>query len=804
MKLSVKSGLMFVLLLTMSQLSAFAAQKSSAAFFDGKTIKEGFIDLYYDKTEDKVYLGLKPAQFQQQMIFQSSLPQGVGSNDIGLDRGQLGDTRLVTFERFGNKVLLKQLNTGYRASSTNAAERQSIDEAFADSVIAGFTIANESLDANGVPTIFIDYTAFLLSDIHGVSSTLSRTGQGGYSLDSSRSGVYLPKTKSFQSNTELEALVTFAGQPQGQYIRQVAPDAKSVTVHLHHSFIALPDDNYETRVFHPYSGFWKHSFVDYSVPIEANMEQRFIPRHRLAKQNPEAEISEAVEPIVYYLDPGIPEPVMTALREGALWWDQAFAAAGYKNAFQVKVLPEGADPMDVRYNVIQWVHRATRGWSYGSSVIDPRTGEIIKGHVTLGSLRVRQDYLIALGMTSPFDTENSDISTHKNMALDRIRQLSAHEVGHTLGIAHNFAASENNRASVMDYPHPLFELEKGKVVFKNAYDKGIGEWDKYVVQYGYQDFPAGVDESIELAELVAATQRKGLLYKSDPDARISKRASADGHLWDNGRDAIDEFQRLSEVRKVALENFGVNSLPIGDALSSLEERLVPIYYSHRFQLNALVKQLSGVHYYYEVKGKDAPKGIRFVEGKKQHQALELMLQSASADYLRIPASLNALITPKAYGSNRTRESTNGRMGIAFDAISAAEAASGYSVNQILEPTRLNRLAYQHNQDNTIPSPEEVFQQVFDTLIKTWSDDVLEQRIRQTALSIYFDAMASDELAPELKLSMQAQLLDYQRYLEKNDRKPQAKVLKQYLAHYWQTGVWLGSFAVKQLPPGSPI
>ena len=797
MRFSIKSTLSCLLFIAACQWQALANEES---FVEGKTQINGFVDVLYSKAEDKVYIALKEEQLDQQLLFQSSLPQGVGSNDIGLDRGQLGETRLITFQRFGNKVLLKQLNTAYRASSSNQAERKSIDEAFADSIIAGFTIEHEE---KGV--VYFDYTDFLLSDIHGVASKLSGTGQGSYSRDSSRSGIYLPKTKGFELNTELEAVVTFSGTPQGSYIRQVAPDAKSVTVHLHHSFIQLPDDKYQTRAFHPYSGFWKHSYVDYSVPIEANMERKFIPRHRLEKKNPEAQHSEAVEPIVYYLDPGIPEPVMTALKEGALWWDQAFTAAGYKNAFQVKVLPEDADPMDVRYNVIQWVHRATRGWSYGSSVIDPRTGEIIKGHVTLGSLRVRQDFLIALGMTSPFSEDAPDTTPQLNMALDRIRQLSAHEVGHTLGIAHNFAASENERASVMDYPHPLFELVDGNISLANAYDNGIGEWDKFVIEYGYQDFASEQDESSALKELVAQAQAKGFLYKSDPDARIAKRASADGHLWDNGSNAIQEFERMSAVRDVALTQFGINSLPLGEPLSSLEERFVPIYYSHRYQLDALVKQISGVNYYYEVKEANKKiQGNHFVSGEQQFKALDLMVESASADYLRVPNEISALINPKSYGSNRNRESFKGRMGIAFDPISAAEAAAGYSINMLLEPLRLNRLAYQHSVDKSIPSVESLTKNIFDKLIKITSSDTLEQRIRQTALSIYFDTMLSDDLSPDVKLQMQAQLLSYQGWLKKKDKSPEGKVLVKYIEHYWQSGVWLGSFAVKQLPPGSPI
>ena len=785
------------LLAVITVCSAATAQDED--FFEGKTPLEGFVSLLYSPDTNSVFLQLKKSQINQTMLFQSSLPQGIGSNDIGLDRGQLGDTRLIRFERFGNKLLLKQLNTEFRALSSNLAEQKSIDEAFADSVIAGFEIAHES-DTH----IALDYTSFLLSDVHGISDRLSRSGQGAYSIDKSRSGVYLPRTKAFPQNTELEALVTFAGSPSGQYINDVSPDAKSVTVHLHHSFIALPDDNYQTRVFHPYSGFWKHSFIDYSVPIEAKMEQAFIPRHRLAKKDPSASVSEPVEPIVYYLDPGIPEPVMSALRDGAMWWDQAFAAAGYKNAFQVKVLPQDADPMDVRYNVIQWVHRATRGWSYGSSVIDPRTGEILKGHVTLGSLRVRQDFLIAAAFTAPYSSENADVQAELQLALNRIKQLSAHEVGHTLGIAHNFAASENNRASVMDYPHPLIKLVAGKIDLSQAYDDKIGVWDKYTIAYGYQDFSAQENENEALLDLVAQAKSQGLSYKSDPDARIPKRASADGHLWDNGKDAIAEFKRVSELRAFALAQFGLNNLPAGETFSDLERRLVPLFYSHRYQLDALVKQISGVNYRYSVKQKGEMPDLTYVDGKVQMQALKMLVDSASADYLRLVPELLALIPPKAYGSQRTRESMPSRMGIAFDPITAAEAVSGYTLNILLQSERLNRLSLQHSLDESVPSVTQTLELVFDKLIKNNSKDALDQRLKQIALSVFFDSLTEQELGSDVKLSMQAVLLDYQKWLKQNNDKLANSVLNKHIEHYWANGAWPMSVVIKAMPPGSPI
>jgi len=778
--------------------SAFLSHAKEADFLDNKQVITGFVELLYDAQTDSIFIALDKRQLNQHMLFQSSLPHGIGSNDIGLDRGQLGMTRMIRFERYGNKVMLKQLNTDYRASSSNKQEAASIDEAFADSIIAGFKLEHET-DAK----LYFDYTDYLLSDIHDVSGRLSRTGQGGYSADSSRSAVYMPRVKSFEKNTELEAVVTFSGQAKGDYIKSVTPDSKSVTVHLHHSFIELPDDNYKARAFHPFSGFWKHSYLDYSAAIEDKMERAYIPRHRLIKKNPTAVVSEAIEPIVYYLDPGIPEPVMTALREGAQWWNQAFEAAGYKDAFQVKVLPEDADPMDIRYNVIQWVHRATRGWSYGSSVIDPRTGEILKGHVTLGSLRVRQDYLIALGMTSPFSNENADTSEQLEMALDRIRQLSAHEVGHTLGIAHNFAASENQRASVMDYPYPLIRLEDNAISLQGAYAKGIGDWDKYVVKYGYQNFEE--DESNQLLALVTQAKVDGFLYKSDPDARIPRRASADGHLWDNGSDAIDEFKRISEVRRFALAQFGSNSLPFGDAFSDLEERLVPIYYSHRYQLDALVKQISGINYRYAVKTTDANAvQVSSVDADVQKQAIALMLSSISSEYLALPSRIINLIPPKAYGSSRYRESMDGRMGIAFDPVSAAEAAAGYSLTILLDPTRLNRLSYQHSMDSKIPSVEYLIASLFDNTLKNKNQNALSDRIGLVALNVFFDTLVDDELAPEVKLALESELIALEKWISKKSKQTAHKALLKHIQQYWISGTWPARFSVKQLPPGSPI
>lgn len=786
------------LLITGVQATVFA--QTIESFTENMVKKSGFYDFYYDEDNGKIYLEI--SEFNQPFLFQSSLPQGVGSNDIGLDRGQLGATRLVKFERFGKQALLKQLNTEYRANSNNQAEVSSIDEAFADSVIAGLSIV-----AKGDDAVLVDYTDFLLSDIHRMGDRLSQSKQGNYKIDKKRSGVYIPRSKAFVDNTELEALVTFGGSNPGEFVTQVTPDPLSITVHLHHSLIRLPDNNYQPRKFHPYSGFWATSYEDYAVAIDKDLTQRFIPRHRLNKKNPTAQYSDPVEPIIYYLDPGTPEPVKSALKEGARWWNRAFEQIGYTNAFQVEDLPADADPMDVHYNVIQWVHRATRGWSYGSSVVDPRTGEIIKGHVTLGSLRVRQDYLIALGLTSPFTSESSSTQAQKEMALARIRQLSAHEVGHTLGIAHNFAASENNRASVMDYPHPYVTLQNGKISLDDAYDVGIGEWDAHVIAYGYQDYTSAQDEEKGLNALLSKTRDAGLKYISDAAARPIHAASANGSLWDNGESALDELQRVMDVRNVAINNFGINSIEHGSVLSSLEEAFVPIYLFHRYQIEAVAKLLGGVTYEYETKGDYAsPKGVQAVDAGDQLKAFELMLSSLSTDFLSIPQSLVDLAAPKPIGFSRNRESFQGRTGYTFDPLSAAESSVGFTLTLMLNPERLNRLAQQQSVDSKKPSVSDLVARLLTKTVRATpakNQALLHARVNALVVDALVKLAQNDTLAPEVKNQVHAQLVQLKTWAQ-SASSDEHHVLAQQLDVFLTTGDWPYAINVKPMPPGSPI
>ena len=724
----------------------------------------GFFTYYWEEKTGKIWLAVD--QWDEEFLYVPSLAAGVGSNDIGLDRGQLGRERVVKFIRVGPKALLVELNYGFRAISDNPDERRAVNEAFAQSILGAFPIKTET---NG--KALIDLTPFLLTDAHGVANRLRRTGQGTYKLDANRSALYLPRTKSFPQNTEFEVILTFSGTPQGSYIREVSPSPEAVTVRQRHSFIQLPDDQYQPRKYDPRSGFFGTEFKDYATPIDQPLVKRVINRHRLQKKNPGPGPSEAIEPIVYYLDRGAPEPIRSALLEGANWWNDAFEAAGFINAFRVELMPEDADPMDVRYNVIQWVHRSTRGWSYGSSVSDPRTGEILKGHVSLGSLRVRQDFLIAQGLLAPYET-GKPASTHmQEMALARLRQLSAHEVGHTIGLAHNFAASTNDRASVMDYPHPYITLgEDGQVDFSQAYDVGIGEWDKQAITYGYSEFASDANEAQELNKIIEKAYNTGLRYTTDQDARPFGSAHLQAHLWDNGASPMNELTRISKVRKHALSQFGEQNIPLGAPLATLEEVLVPLYFAHRYQVEAVSKVLGGMYYPYAMRGDNAQK-MALVPATEQRAALNGMLETLTPEYLAIPERILALIPPHPPGYPRSRETFRLRTGSVLDPVSAAESAANHTLQLLLHPDRAARLVEFHARDNSLPGLAEVLDQLLNQTWKQTSESSyhmeIQRRVNERVLYHLMALASQEEAAGQVKAIALLKLFDLEAWLKGN-------------------------------------
>ncbi len=788
---------------------------------------EGFFTFYWDEAGGRIWLEID--RFEQEFLYVNSLATGLGSNPVGLDRSQLGRDRVVRFERSGPRVLLAQRNLDYRAETENADERRAVQESFAESILWGTEVKARTGDR-----VLVDATDLLMQDAHGVTARLLRSRQGTFTLDRSRSAVYLPRTRAFPSNTEFEVLLTFASSQPGPLVREVTPSPESVTLRQHHSFIQLPESGYRPRAFDPRSGAISISYSDYATALDQPLEKRLVLRHRLEKKDPSADVSEPLEPIVYYLDRGAPEPVRSALLEGASWWNQAFEAAGFQDAFRVEVLPEGADPLDVRYNVIQWVHRSTRGWSYGSSVVDPRTGEILKGHVQLGSLRVRQDRMIIEGLQplfngsgqaancaqtlgietealAAFDPETSPVE----VALARIRQLSAHEVGHTLGFAHNFAASSYGRASVMDYPAPLVRVTaEGKLDLSEAYAVGIGTWDKQAVRYSYSIFSQDTDEADGLRAVIDENIRQGWYFLSDADARPQSAAQPIASLWDNGADPVAALRQVMRVRRIALDSFSERNIPEGRPLSDLQSGFVPLYLYHRYQVEATSKLIGGVSYHYKVRGDGLPSASP-VPPQHQRAALEAVLDTLSPAELAIPRRLNLLLHPLAYGSSDRRELFPSRLDPIFDPLAAAETAAGTTLDFLLNPGRAGRLQLWHSYETEIPSLAEVLDRLLEV---TWkaptpgnaTEAATARTVERTVLGKLLSLAGLDEASPDvrsitsLKLAELAEWLAEQEFadaLERGHTEEAIREISSFTARPYPPATPPASL---EAPPGSPI
>jgi hypothetical protein len=768
----------------------------------------GLLPLDWDAASGRLYLEIPAARLGTELLYTDSLPYGTGSNDLGLDRGQISGGRIVRFERIGPKVLLVQPNEAFRSSSNDPAERLAVTQSFPESVLFGFKV--EAEDAGG--SVLVDGTEFFLRDVHGVAGRLQSLDQGQYKVDASRSAIALDTTKAFPKNTEVEAILTFTtdGPARGEFVRNVTPDPHAMTVREHQSFIELPDGGFVPRRFDPRAGYFPASYRDFSTPLGEPLDQQFVPRHRLVKKDPKCVTDcEPVAPIQYYVDRGAPEPIRTALLEGARWWNQAFTAAGWKNAFRVDILPADADPMDVRYNIIQWVHRYTRGWSYGEAVADPRTGEIIKGNVTLGSLRGRQDYMIAEALLAPYADgkalpPNSDPMLQ--MVLARIRQLAAHETGHTLGLAHNFAASSYSQsASVMDYPHPYITLDAtGKPDLSHAYAVNIGEWDKIAIEYGYRDLPADASQAT-LSEPVEAGLKRGLYFITDEDARPLGSAHPHAHLWDNGPDAADELNRILNVRAAALKRFGENAIRAGEPLAELDDKLVPLYLVHRYQTEAAAKLIGGLDYHYAVRG-DGQLITQIVSPGEQRKALAAVLKTLSPDTLTLPESLLAILPPVPPGMERTRESFASHTGLTFDPVAVAESSADLTLALLFNPQRASRLVEYHGRDTTVPGLDDVIDQTLAATRATATLPGLAGVVRDAVFARSIEALltlaASPEASSGARALAAAKLQKVKR--EANPNSPLSMYVVQRIEEYQRDPAKFVKAKPVDAPPGMPI
>ena len=722
---------------------------------EGMTQMEGFFNLYWDNANGLLFWEI--SELDTEFLYQISMGSGLGSNPVGIDRGQLRGTHVLAAKRIGPRILLMEPNYGFVAQSENLSEAQAVRDAFAPSVHWGFEMVAETGER-----VLVDATQFFLRDARGVIDQIAARGEGDFTLDASRSAIHLPATHSFPENTEVESILTFTSSNPGQLVNGVAATGGAVTLRQHHSFIQLPDNGYHTRIADARVGVNGPTVYDYATPIDADTRVRLAARHRLQKANPDADRSEAVEPIIYYVDPGTPEPVRSALIEGASWWNDAFEEAGFINAFRVTVLPDDVDPQDIRYNLIHWTHRRTRGYSYGNTVIDPRTGEIVRGVVNLGSLRLRQDYLHGQGMVPPFPggislpedgsfgefadapdfeylAQVAPASEPVEMALARVRQLSAHEVGHTLGFPHNYMASAYGRESVMDYPAPLVQIdESGNIDLSNAYVQRIGEYDKLSVNWLYREFPNGTNETQALERIAEQGVVDGLIYMGHTNNNFIGASHQYASVWDNGSNLVDQLKLEIRIREIGLERFGIDAIRTGEPMSTLEFVLLPLYMHHRFQLRSAIQSLGGADFRYALKG-DGQIPFTIVEAEEQRDVLETVLSTLAVDFLALSPDLVKMIPPPAYRYSEGEEFPGYTQQI-FDPLAVASAAATFTVGEILNPDRMARLVIFGSMGDY---PD--LQEVTDGLIEsTWgaseTGDTYRQQVLHTAQRSVVDQM----------------------------------------------------------------
>ena len=786
--------LLFPLVFLIASCAPQTKEASASNPLAGFETRAGFFDLHVDKDTNRVFARLPAADKEGvslRLIHSARLTAGLGSNPVGLDRGWGEGGRIVSFRHMGDKVILEEENLRYRANPDNPLEARAVKESFARSFLAALPIIESSGDG-----VLVDMTAFLTSDSLNLIQYLKDADQGSFSIAKDRSFVDTKNALAFPDNVEVDVFFTLNSSDAGQEVATTAANGKDATLIQHHSFVRLPEAGFEPLISDPRAGVIEQVHYNYSAPLSDNIETRFARRYRLER----GADGNVVNPIIFYIDSGAPEPIRSALVEGASWWKDAFAAAGWDGAYRVELLPEDAHPLDIRYNTVQWVHRQTRGWSYGGGVSDPRTGEMLKGHVNLGSLRVRQDRMIFEGLLGASKTNSGEPDDPVQLALARIRQLSAHEVGHALGFAHNFAGSSDGKSTVMDYPAPDVRLVDGALDVSNAYGVGIGEWDKISASWLYGDLSPEDKET-----LLQTAQENSVTFVADLDGRSAGTAHPDASVWDNGSDPVASLKNVMAVRAYALERFGPDNLPEGRPQSDLNAALVPIYLYHRFQTAAAAKLIGGMSFTY---GEEAG-AADIVPPARQLAALDAVLETIDPQALDLPDDVLSHLTPRLGSwsfADNDRELFRKTAYPAFDTISAAETAADLTFDVLLHPQRAARLAEFHRRDAANPSLDDVLKRISDRVVSAPKEgrtgDIAYAVQARYAFALM--ELAESDSGPAVKAAAHMSLNDMMSVL--GSQAAEDQWLKDQITTFKSRPAPAAHPAApaKALPPGSPI